>query len=302
MNLLDFDMNLLAVFDALWTTRSVSVAATQLHLTQSAVSAALNRLRRHLKDDLFIWNGRVMVTTPRAETIAPLVHNLLAQAMLLFESEGKLSSIDREFVVASVDFIGALFGPALWRCITKKAPNITVDFVDARPYLRHKSGIFEVDLFILPSGVLSPSVFESVLLYKDSYVCIASSKNKKINATLDLKTFLALDHVEFSPDQRILQSHQSSLFGEHNIQLKNRFLTPYYSVVLAIVADSDCISIVPQRLAKFAAREMDITSFTVPVPTPDLSVTMYWHPKVTKERAHTWLRNAFTTISSVSTA
>lgn len=298
MNLHDFDMNLLAIFDALWITRSVSGAAAQLHLTQSAVSAALNRLRGHLSDDLFVWNGRVMVATPRAETIAPLIHELLMQASLILDGETNPSTIKREFVVASIDYIGAFFGPALWRRIKKEAPNVTVDFVDARPYLRHKAGISEVDLFILPDGLLTVGVFDSQILYNDRYVCIASSKNTQISDPLDVTTFLTLDHVEFSAGSRVLQSHQSSFFGKHNIHQTNRFLTPYYSVVLAIVADSDCISIVPEHLAKFAVREMNITCFASPVATPDLSVAMSWHPKIGKEPAHVWLRNAFAEIAT----
>ena len=54
MQLRDFDVNLLITMEAIWTTRNVSNAAKTLNLAQSTVSAALNRLRLALDDELFI--------------------------------------------------------------------------------------------------------------------------------------------------------------------------------------------------------------------------------------------------------
>ena len=49
-----FDINLLVAFDALMLTRSVTRAAEQLHVSQSAVSHMLNRLRQALSDPLLV--------------------------------------------------------------------------------------------------------------------------------------------------------------------------------------------------------------------------------------------------------
>jgi DNA-binding transcriptional LysR family regulator len=54
----NLDLNLLLIFDALWTERSVSRVARRIHRTQSAVSLALERLRTSFEDPLFVWNGR----------------------------------------------------------------------------------------------------------------------------------------------------------------------------------------------------------------------------------------------------
>ena len=51
---MQFDLNLIRVFDAMMTHRSVSGAAAALHLTQPAVSNALKRLRELTGDQLFI--------------------------------------------------------------------------------------------------------------------------------------------------------------------------------------------------------------------------------------------------------
>ena len=62
------DLNLLHVFDAIFHTRSVTVAASNLHLTQPAVSKQLNRLRELLDDPLFVRTNEGMAPTPRASS------------------------------------------------------------------------------------------------------------------------------------------------------------------------------------------------------------------------------------------
>ena len=65
MHLEKLDLNLLVVIDALLRTESVTTAATELNLTQSAVSSALNRARAHFQDELFFYDGQKMISSSR---------------------------------------------------------------------------------------------------------------------------------------------------------------------------------------------------------------------------------------------
>jgi DNA-binding transcriptional LysR family regulator len=71
------DLNLLVALDALLTEKSVTAAGARIHLSQSAVSCALARLREHLNDQLLVSVGRKMVLTPFAEELAPQVREIL---------------------------------------------------------------------------------------------------------------------------------------------------------------------------------------------------------------------------------
>src|SRR6266446_4898004 len=64
------DLNLLVVFDAIMTERSVTRAGQRLGLSQPAMSHALTRLRHMLEDDLFVRSPAGMMPTPRAEQLA----------------------------------------------------------------------------------------------------------------------------------------------------------------------------------------------------------------------------------------
>ena len=73
-----FDLNLLAVFDSLLRERSVTRAGEQLGLSQSAMSHAVNRLRSFFDDPLFVKTGQGMQPTPKSESLAPTVLDLMA--------------------------------------------------------------------------------------------------------------------------------------------------------------------------------------------------------------------------------
>ena len=69
MNLNRIDLNLFAVFDAIYTAGSLTKAADVLCITQPAVSNSLARLREMLNDPLFVRTGHSMTPTPAAQNI-----------------------------------------------------------------------------------------------------------------------------------------------------------------------------------------------------------------------------------------
>src|SRR5687767_4519501 len=79
MNFQSFDLNLLRVFDAAMSERSLTRAAKRLNLSQSAVSHALKRLRAAVGEDLFERTAFGVVPTPRADALWPSVRTSLAQ-------------------------------------------------------------------------------------------------------------------------------------------------------------------------------------------------------------------------------
>jgi hypothetical protein len=62
------DLNLLVALDAMLKERSISRAAERLHLTQSAMSNALARLREYFDGELVVQVGRRMALHPMRTT------------------------------------------------------------------------------------------------------------------------------------------------------------------------------------------------------------------------------------------
>jgi DNA-binding transcriptional LysR family regulator len=59
--MLDIDVKLMAIFEEIYRTRSVSQAAENMRLSQPTISIGLGKLRRRFNDPLFVarrgeWN------------------------------------------------------------------------------------------------------------------------------------------------------------------------------------------------------------------------------------------------------
>ncbi len=79
MNLRNIDLNLLVVLDALLSERNVSRAGQRIGLSQSAMSAALARLREVFHDPLLVRVGRELALTRNAEELTLPVRETLAR-------------------------------------------------------------------------------------------------------------------------------------------------------------------------------------------------------------------------------
>jgi DNA-binding transcriptional LysR family regulator len=77
MDSTDLDLNLLTVFDALYETKSVTLASRTVGLSQPAMSYSLGKLRATFDDPLFIRIDNKMQPTPRALGMAPQIKRVL---------------------------------------------------------------------------------------------------------------------------------------------------------------------------------------------------------------------------------
>lgn len=292
MQLRDFDVNLLITMEAIWTTRNVSNAAKTLNLAQSTVSAALNRLRLALGDELFNWSGSEMVPTALAEQIMPDVSKLLnGVRTVLTKSLGQIQTVERRMVIATADYVAALFGGRLLDRAAAEAPQLSFDFVDMRPQFINRAARPDIDLFVLPASALRTSGMEKTVLYSDSYVCIGAEDNDALQEGMDADAFLALRHIGYSAIPRIAFNHEMMLWDELGKEANLRLTMGNYLIFARIVAASNAVAILPKRLATTLTGEWKLKWITPPLPTPELEIAALWRPDQAKDIALAWLRD-----------
>src|ERR1700683_2981525 len=129
------DLNLLRVFDAIFQTRSVTVAASNLHLTQPAVSKQLNRLRELLDDPLFVRTNEGMAPTPRAEALAGPIRHALSEVHHAIEQQLGFDPMtsDRTFRIFLSDLGQTVFLPKLLELIAREEPLVNIHTVQVPP-------------------------------------------------------------------------------------------------------------------------------------------------------------------------
>lgn len=298
MQLRNFDLNLLIVMEAIWTTRSVSLAARRLNLAQSTISAALNRLREQLDDKIFVWSGHEMVPTPLGNQLMPEVVNLLDGARaLLEESHGSRSDIERRVVIATADYIVALYGGPLIERARAEGRNVVFDFVGIKPQVVNRNSLPDVDLFIFPYDALRVSGLKHQSLYKDSYVCIAAKDNAALHEGMDANVFMRLPHVGYSALPRATFNHESMLWENVEAEANYRLTMPDYLVFPRIVSNSATVAIMPRRLAVSLAEQWPIKWIAPPVPMPQLDITQVWRPARSQDPVLAWVRKAILEIT-----
>lgn len=285
MRLDGFDMNLLKVFQALWAERSVSRAAQSLSLSQSATSAALSRLRHACNDELFVWDGHVMLPTPFAEQWASHVCNLLRETtLLLAEAERELAEANRAFVIASCDHIERLIGPPLLARLRRDAPNLTISVINATPSMITGAGTRMIDLFILPEGMVPQGCGRPQLLYRDTCVGLVSraARGEQAQPLAALGDVPPHWPIAAGPGRASLSGGQ----GRHS----GRFATSHFDFMADYAAVTQALAILPRHLAQAAARHAEVGIVELPDPAPVSEVSMHWRAMYERDPFHQWLR------------
>src|SRR5215469_5503956 len=125
------DLNLLVALDALCAEKSVSRAGERLHLSQSATSGALARLREAFHDPLLVQVGRKMALTPLAEGLIEPVRDFLlnAEAILHGSPAFDPATSTRKFRVLMSDYVQTVVMTEALPRLEKIAPRVTVELV-----------------------------------------------------------------------------------------------------------------------------------------------------------------------------
>ncbi|MCC1492628.1 LysR family transcriptional regulator [Cognatishimia sp. F0-27] len=127
------DLNLLATFEALIEEGSVAAAADRLHLTPSAVSHALGRMRTQFDDPLFVRVGGKMQPTAKAVLLADELSPVLRGLRRALEPQAPFdpATSDRVFRVALHS--SPTFMAQMTADILKAAPNVMIEWVRIKP-------------------------------------------------------------------------------------------------------------------------------------------------------------------------
>ena len=293
MNIRELDFRLLQCFAALLAERSVSKAATQLELSQPAMSHALGRLRRLFDDPLLIKGHGHMTPTARALELEIEVRALLAGAERLVSRPAEFvpATTRIRFVVMTPEFVEYLLAPPLIAHVEAHSPGVDVAFRTSDP--EHAPDWFENgEIDIRLGWVTDPSPLLRVkLLFRDPLVCIARRNHPRLKNRITTEQYLETAHVRVErPRTRVstgaVDAAVTALGGQLRIalQVQNAF------ALANAVAKSNLISTVPQRLARVMAAHYPLQILPLPLDVPDVRIAMYWHERTHKQPAQRWFR------------
>ena len=190
------DLNLLVALDALLTDQNITRASERLHLSQSAMSGALARLREHFQDELLVQVGRRMTRTPLAESLAQPVRNILAEIQATVERRPSFdpATSERSFSLMASDYVTTVLMSRVLQRAAREAPGIHFEllFPDSSQLESLESG--EIDFLITPREYLS-SEHPSLDLLEETYACVVWDQNPIAGTSMSFDQYLAMGHV-----------------------------------------------------------------------------------------------------------
>jgi DNA-binding transcriptional LysR family regulator len=286
------DLNLLAALDVLLTERSVTVAARRLGLSASATSRTLARLRSATGDPLLVQAGRSLVPTPHAERLAGRVHALAQEARaVLTPSTDHMNPalLERTFTIRANEGFVALFAAELVAAMTEAAPRVRLRFAPKPDKEANALREGMIDLEIGTAGASAPEV-RSQLIFRDRFIGAARRGHPLFEGLVTPQRYAACGHVVTSR-RGASKGPVDDALHELGLQREIVVIVPSFIDALNIARRSDLIALVPRaciRDGEVAAQGLE--GFTLPVSTPDLSISVMWHPRLDADPAHCWLR------------
>ncbi|MBR9874170.1 MAG: LysR family transcriptional regulator [Vibrionaceae bacterium] len=287
----NIDLNLLVTFSYLYRYRSVSLAAENSCVSQSAMSHSLSRLRLLFDDPLFERKGHKMEPTEHAHNIAPTVHTLLdsiAKELLtkpVFEPES-YSGVCR---IGLTDYAEFIFAPFIYDEIHRQAPDAKISFINVdRSNYMQRTERDKLDLVIGSIPALEED-FSSQYLYTEKHVCLCDKQVLNGKAELSVNEFANIKQALVSPDGS-LKTQVDQKLAELGLSRQVTVASRNFLTIRHLLKQRDLIAIVPEKMALAEGISDDLVKVQPPIVVADFDISMLWHTSRANDEKGTWLR------------
>jgi DNA-binding transcriptional LysR family regulator len=316
VQLRNFDLNLLVVFDAILKERSVAAASLRLNLSQSAISHALGRLRRSLDDELFVRDSDGMRPTPKALELARPVQKALARIQTALAGEPfdpKHST--RTFVVAASDYVCSIIVPTLVEHLVTVAPGVDLTVVP----LNRDDVIEQLDEGIVDVAIgwwaAVPDRFGRAKLLSETLMLAVRKGHPLAGQEVTPESLLRFGHVVvnylgsdeglvdgFLAERGVLRRVHMELAALEAPQRLGRdarivVRVPHFWCVPDILLRTDLIASLPGRLALRCAERFEVVSMPPPFDAGPVAIEAIWHRRSQADPGAAWLRGQLESVA-----
>jgi DNA-binding transcriptional LysR family regulator len=285
------DLKLLTVFDEVYKTRSVSRAGENLGVAQSSISIALARLRRHFGDPLFVRTSDGMQPTPHATSLVVPIRQALELLRGITRQQALFDpvKVQRTFRICMTDITHLVLVPALINRLRDIAAGVNVE-------ITHISGLTpkmlesgEADLAVGFMPQLEAGFYQQKLFEQD-FSCVVRRDHPRIHSRLTQAMFRRENHVLVTAPgtgQNLVEEELERLGIHRNVALR----LPNYLGIGSLVASTDLMVTVPQRVAETLVRIANVKLLAPPFDLPTFAIKQHWHDRYQQDAANRWLRS-----------
>jgi DNA-binding transcriptional LysR family regulator len=285
------DLNLLIIFAVVAEEKSVTKASARLLLSQPAVSRALQRARSMFQDELVIRSSSGFELTLRGrkildelEQVLPKVEGLVAPSV--FDPKRERSS----FRISGPDNVCIALLPHLCRRYTTESYKVNFDFLPWQADAVDQLERGKLDLILHIDDGLLPSHFSSERLYREDWIC-AVARRSKFGKRLTLKQYLAAEHLTVTtlPSVQNIPDKQLAALGAKR---RSSVRMPYFGAALSCLPGTELVLTLTTGMRQMVEKNSTVRLVKAPNELRPFHFLMVWHPRLTTDARHTWLRQA----------
>jgi len=271
------DLNLLVLFETVMGARHVRRAAEQLHLSPSAVSHGLSRLRRLLGDPLFLRTPRGVVPTDRANELSEAIADILVRIRSVVARAEPFDPArsTRRFTIGAPDAAVSVFLPPLLDALRRASSRIDLSIRqllprpgESPPALAWQDALAELearalDVAVIPLGE-TPARFVRRPLYDEDFV-IAMRAGHAFAKDRSLSGYCTQRHlvVSQSGDPR---GFVDKALARRKLVRHVALTAPNFHLALAILSDSDLVAAMPRQFVARHGARLGVVAVDPPLP------------------------------------
>ncbi|AUX79062.1 transcriptional regulator NodD2 [Sinorhizobium fredii] len=284
------DLNLLVALDALMSERNLTAAARRINLSQSAMSAAVARLRSYFRDELFTMAGREFIPTPRAEGLAPAVREALLQIQhsIVSWEAFKPAHSDRRFKIVLSDYVTLVFFEKIVERAAREAPGVSFDCLPIADDFEELLRRGEIDFLIMPEARMS--LHPHAALFEDIFVCVGCRTNEQLSEPLTFERYMSMGHVAVKFGNTRKPSFEEWYLLEHGFKKRIEVAVQGFSMIPPMLLGTERIGTIPLRLAQHFSKTIPLQIVELPLPLPPFIEAIQWPALHDSDPASRWLR------------
>lgn len=292
------DLNLLVALDALLAEAHVTRAAKRVGLTQSAMSHALARLRELFGDELLVRTPRGMVLTERAAALGLPVRQAVTQVTSVLSPPKPFDprTLRRTFAISTADYGAIVLLPKLFAKLRVVAPHVILRLrpttVDPEADLERG----ELDLVIAAQPPPLPPRLIASRLWRDRFVCVVREGHPRVGKRMTLSRFVELDHAQIAMRGQPGGPVDDAL-AKLGLSRRVVLYLAHFLVAPQVIAESDLVMVLAERIAKQFAPHLRLRVLPVPVEVVGFEIWQMWHGRQQADRAHAWLRGVISEVA-----
>jgi DNA-binding transcriptional LysR family regulator len=283
------DLNLLIILDVLLSEGNVTRAANRLHLSPSATSRALARLRKTIGDPLLVRAGRGLVATPRAIELQAQVSRILQETLAVLRpvTTPDLQTTVKTFTLRTSEGFAENFGPSLIERINIEAPGVKLRFVQKldKDSTQLRDGTIDFETGVVNSS-MGPEV-RTQALFRDRFVGVVRTGHFLTQGKMTSQKYANAKHIGIER-QGLEMGPIDEAMCALNLERRVTTIVGGFSTAVALARASDLVASVPERHTGNLRAGMH--TFSLPFATPEFTVSLLWHPRFQADPTHRWLR------------